>query len=151
MLDRLISVDPGKSGGLAIFWEGGQIEAHPYRDDEETYSLLSDAVSGDPPGLVCYMELVGGYVGGGGQPGSAMLRFGEGFGYYKGLLRGLGIPLRLVTPQKWQAGIPGLAKLKGEARKRVLKAHAGRIFPDLKPTLKTADALLIGDWARRQN
>lgn len=147
MLKRIIGIDPGAGGGIAIFWEGGKIELHPYRDDEETYEILSDVGDID---VKAYIELVGGYVGGAGQPGSSMFRFGDGYGYYRGLLRALRIPYHKVTPQAWQKPIPGLKGLKGQQRKRALKAHAATIYPMIKTTLKTADALLIADWGSKQ-
>lgn len=145
---RIIGIDPGKGGGVAIFWEDGKREAHPYKNDEDTFELLESIASGEAETTV-FLELVGGFAGVR-HPGSFMFNFGDGFGYYRGLLRGLEISTRLVRPQEWQKGIPGLKGLKGDDRKRALKVHAARIFPELKPTLKTCDAILIADWGRRQ-
>jgi hypothetical protein len=78
-----------------------------------------------------------------------MFRFGEGYGFVRAIPFAYRVRVELVRPQTWQAGIPGLAGKKGVERKRALKEHAARIFPDTKVTLSTCDALLIGDWARR--
>jgi hypothetical protein len=60
-------------------------------------------------------------------------------------LSGLYIRTELITPQKWQKKL-GLGTSKGLTPtqwKNKLKAEAQRLFPDIRVTLKTADALLI--------
>lgn len=71
-----------------------------------------------------------------------MFTFGDNFGHWRGVLNMSGATWHLVQPQVWQRGIPGL---KGEysKRKKTLRAHAQRLFPDLEVTLETADALCI--------
>jgi hypothetical protein len=95
--------------------------------------------------VVCVLEKVGGFAGKA-QPGSAMFRFGEHFGFIKGVVQALEIRLVLVRPQVWQKGF-GLGTASGCASKtewkNKLKAEAQRRFPQLPVTLKTADALLI--------
>ena len=80
------------------------------------------------------------------QPGSAMFRFGEHFGFLKGVIQALEVRLVLVRPQVWQRGF-GLGTASACASKTIwknkLKAEAQRRFPHLNVTLKTADALLI--------
>ena len=99
--------------------------------------------------LVCVLEEVSGFAGKA-QPGSAMFRFGEHFGFIKGVIQALEIRLVLVRPQVWQKGF-GLGTASACASKtewkNKLKAEAQRRFPQLKVTLKTADALLILEWA----
>ena len=95
--------------------------------------------------LVCVLEEVSGYAGKA-QPGSAMFRFGEHFGFLKGIIQALEVRLVLVRPQVWQRGF-GLGTASACASKTIwknkLKAEAQRRFPHLNVTLKTADALLI--------
>ena len=144
----IIGVDPGASGGIAELGSNG---AHvmPMLDDLELRDYF-DHVRKPGFEVAVVMELVGGYVGGGGQPGSAMFRFGEGYGYIQGLLSAYRIPLHLVRPQTWQQGIPGLKGNEKPQRKRALKEHAARLFPSVSGiTLKTCDALLIAEWGRR--
>ena len=79
-----------------------------------------------------------------------MFKFGENCGFMKGVVQTLGIKLELVRPQVWQKAF-GLGTAAGCASKTVwknkLKAEAQRRFPHLSVTLKTADALLILEWA----
>jgi len=149
----IIAIDPGASGGLAQLEENKPAYAIPLPDDDDLRGYLegADACSAmEGARLVVYVEQVGGYVGGKGQPGSAMFNFGEGCGYIRGLLSALRIETRYVRPQAWQKGIPGVQGAGSkQLRKRALKEHAARIFPGLKVTLKTADALCIADYARR--
>ncbi len=99
--------------------------------------------------LVCVLEEVSGFAGVA-QPGSAMFRFGEHFGFIKGVVQALGIRLVMVRPRVWQKGF-GLGTASACASKsewkNKLKAEAQRRFPQLKVTLKTADALLMLEWA----
>jgi hypothetical protein len=106
---------------------------------------------GRPSGLLCVLEEVSGFAGKA-QPGSAMFRFGEHFGFVKGVIQALSIRLVLVRPQVWQKGFGlGTASACGSKTewKNKLKAEAQRRFPHLKVTLKTADALLILEYAER--
>ena len=148
-IDLIIGVDPGASGGLAELYTGGSAIVHPMMDDVDLRDYFDNARTANP-GLHVVMELVGGYVGGSGQPGSAMFKFGEGYGFIQGLLVAYRIPLHLVRPQTWQQGIPGLKGNEKPQRKRAIKEHASRLFPFTKGiTLKTADALCIAEWGRR--
>lgn len=143
---RIIGLDPGANGGLAVLFEDGRSHAWSMPEDSELIELLRDvALFEEGVRVIAFLELVGGYVGKR-QPGSAMFRFGESFGFLRGVLQTLRIPTELVRPQEWQRGLPGVKGTEGAARKRLLREHAARIFPDLKVTLATADALLIARW-----
>ncbi len=95
--------------------------------------------------IVCVLEEVSGFAGQA-QPGSAMFRFGEHFGFIKGAVQALGIRLVMVRPQAWQKGFglgtASACRMKSEWKNK-LKAEAQRRFPHLNVTLKTADALLM--------
>ncbi len=110
---------------------------------------IRDAAVAEGQEVVCVMEEVSGYAGKA-QPGSAMFRFGEHFGFLKGIIQALEVRLVLVRPQVWQRGF-GLGTASACASKTIwknkLKAEAQRRFPHLNVTLKTADALLILEHA----
>jgi hypothetical protein len=150
----LIAIDPGASGGVVTVWPDGKLEAVGMPDDADMRDLIEECrlnANVNGYGIVCFMELVGGFIAGMPVPGSAMFNFGDGFGYIRGLLAGYRIETRLIRPQEWQAGIPGVRGQKEKAvRKRALKEHAARLFPALKVTLKTSDALCLADFGRRQ-
>lgn len=110
------------------------------------------------------VEKVGGFVGGGPpcplchqpknrSPGSAMFNFGMGYGSILGMLTAMDVPFEEVTPQRWQGafGVEPMGKGGDQAEhKRRLKELAQSLFPSLKVTLATADALLLAEFARRQ-
>lgn len=104
---------------------------------------------GPPASTVAFLEEVGGFAGKA-QPGSAMFKFGRQFGFTLGVLQALGIRVELVRPQKWQKPLSLGTASSCAARsewKNKLKACAQRRYPALKPTLATADAILILDYA----
>jgi hypothetical protein len=152
-MKRLIAIDPGASGCIAVQWEDGKIEATPMPDEQGIVEALEEhggqSYHGSRDAVTCYIEKVGGYIGEA-QPGSRAFNFGKNAGFIEGCLMMANIPYILVPPQRWQKGLPGLTGKKGPERKRALKAEAARRFPHLKPTLKTADALLILSYARRE-
>ena len=147
-----ISIDPGKSGGLAYRHDDQPVNAiHMPETEGDIVDFLRGLVT-DPAQTLAVIEQVGGYVPGRPQPGSAMFRFGRNFGFILGVLQTLGVRVELVRPQAWQKAL-SLGNSKDcpdkAAWKAKLKAEAQRRYPLLKPTLATADALLILDYALR--
>jgi hypothetical protein len=81
----------------------------------------------------------------------AMFKFGRGFGFLLGCLQTLGYRVELIRPQAWQKCL-SLGTRNGGSKtewKNKLKAEAQRLFPSVNVTLKTADALLLLEFARR--
>ena len=145
-----IGIDPGCGGGLCALWEGKEPILYPMMDDQELRDWCEELTQAQVEStLTVYLEQVGGYIGKP-QPGSAMFNFGNGYGFIRGLLSANRIKTVLVRPQTWQKGIPGLQGVKGADRKRAMKEHASRLYPNSKITLKTADALLIADYGSKQ-
>lgn len=150
---RLIAIDPGASGGIAL-WDGASAAAWamPETEAEIAHDFIQLVSSSAAAQITAYVEKVGGYVAGNRTPGSAMFNFGRNYGFILGALAALGVRTVLVTPQQWQKAL-GLGHRGKDtdkaAWKRKLKAEAGRLYPGLAPTLKTADALLILEYARR--
>jgi hypothetical protein len=164
---NLLAIDPGESGGLA--WtdsNGTQCLAMPPTDGDILDLLRSIKASGVDR---CVIEQVGGFTGEG-QPGSRMFNFGESYGFVKGCLMALGFRMELVTPQRWQkelcmakepkqkfskamtaeqrkAAKSFNAKIKTRWKNR-LKERAQQLYPEQTVTLKTADSLLILDYAK---
>jgi len=153
-MKTIVAIDPGVSGGIAV-WGYGKTECFPMPETEgdlvDCIKSLKAAASMEGGEVVCVLEQVGGFAGKA-QPGSAMFRFGEHFGFLKGVIQTLEIRLELVRPQVWQKGL-GLGTASGCASKtewkNKLKAEAQRRFPHLAVTLKTADAVLLLDYAMR--
>ena len=103
----IIAIDPGSSGGIVVRHNDGIIDTYKMPPTEgdvtelfrkimrQFYKDVSDKK------ITCFMEKVGGYVGGAGQPGSAMFKFGMGYGYLKANIRVWKMVLELVPPQTW--------------------------------------------------
>jgi hypothetical protein len=147
-----IAIDPGLSGGVAVRWfEKVDCWAMPETQGDllERLREIKNVAGLEGDELVCVLEEVNGFAGKA-QPGSAMFRFGEHFGFVKGVVQALGIRLVLVRPQVWQKGFglgtASACATKGEWKNK-LKGEAQRRFPEVEVTLKTADALLILEHA----
>ncbi len=148
-MNTLIAIDPGASGGIAVRRDGQPADAMPMPPTEGDVLNLLRQLAVDPANTVAVVEEVGGYVGKA-QPGSSAFKFGRNFGFLLGVLQTLGVRVELVRPQKWQKAL-GLGNASGCSSKsewkNKLKGCAQRLHPHLKPTLATADALLILEHA----
>ena len=163
----VLGFDPGASGGVAILGELDPVvfpmpETH--RDLWELVRTYGPTVR-HAKDVFAFVEQVGGFMGrAAGEKGSAnrasahtMFRFGYGAGMIEAFLIAADIPYELVPPQRWQKGGPdslGISPRKnGEGKtawKGRLRSHAQRLFPGLRVTSATADALLIAEWGRRR-
>lgn len=144
----IIAIDPGKSGGLAIH-DNGETAAHKMPDTLKAVAELVNVTS--DISAVAYVEHVPAFI-----PSSRpknMFRLGENFGGVQGVLAAVGIRTILVRPAKWQAfyAVGKRSQCRTDSEwKNKLKAEAQRRFPKLTVTLATADALLLLDYAMRQ-
>ena len=151
-MKTIIAIDPGVSGGLAVSVFGVVgCRPMPATGGDLVALLRGIKVSSDRSRVetVCVMEATSGYAGRA-QPASYAYRFGENAGFLKGVIQTLGMRLELVRPQVWQKAF-GLGTASACASKTIwknkLKGEAQRRFPHLEVTLKTADALLILEYA----
>jgi hypothetical protein len=143
------------SGGVAVRWFE-KTDCWPMPETQgdllERLREIKTIAGLEGDELVCVLEEVSGFAGKA-QPGSAMFRFGEHFGFIKGVVQAMGLRLVLVRPQVWQKGF-GVGKASACASKtewkNKLKAEAQRRFPHLNVTLKTADALLLLEYAVKE-
>jgi hypothetical protein len=149
----IVAIDPGLSGGIAVSAFGvAGCRAMPATQGDIVGLLRGIKAASDKSEVetVCIMEGIGGYVKGRPLPGSAMHKMGENCGFLKGVIQTLGMRLVMVRPQVWQKSF-GLGTASACASKTIwknkLKAEAQRRFPHLEVTLKTADALLILEYA----
>jgi crossover junction endodeoxyribonuclease RuvC len=146
-----IAIDPGAAGGIAVQQDNQPVSATAMPATEGDLVHLLRDIAGQTDEVVAIVEEVGGYIGKA-QPGSSAFKFGRNFGFILGVLQTIGVRVELVRPQKWQKAL-SLGSSSGCASKtewkNKLKASAQRLYPHLKPTLATADALLILDYARR--
>lgn len=150
----IIGIDPGASGGIALLQpmhgSPNSVQSTGMPDTErDIWEWLRTSLSSVNFAVI---EQVSGYIGEK-QPGSAMFKFGMSYGMLRGFLIAAGVQFEQATPQKWQKALGITSRKKEETKtqwKNRLKASAQQIFPDLKITLATADALLIAEYARRR-
>lgn len=137
-MKRLV-IDPGKKGGIA-FGDGPVPTAIKMPD---THVEVSHVIRDYFPDLIL-IELVNGYSGNEEGKGNAMFNFGSTFWGPQYIAAAFDIRCELVRPQKWQKSLSlGSSGGDKEGFKRHLKTAAGRLFPQLKPTLLTCDAILM--------
>jgi hypothetical protein len=141
-----IGIDPGwAKGAIAVIDERGAVRDLMAVSKHSWHDLASALAAWSAHGAVAAIERVSAMPG---QGVSSTFKFGRGYGIAEGLLIGLGIQYEEVLPTAWQAGLGIDRGLKGQDRKRALKAVAQQRWPDLGITMETADAPLIAAWAR---
>jgi hypothetical protein len=149
---NILAIDPGKSGGLAIS-SHGETDASKMPDTLKGLADIAQALAIDPScPTVCYIEDVPKFCGRN-RPAASIFTLAESYGAAQGVLAASGIRTIRVRPHVWQKGL-SLGKRNDcknhRAWKMKLKAEAQRRFPALNVTLATADALLLLDYALRQ-
>jgi hypothetical protein len=132
----VLGVDPGVGGGYCLLLNGKPLFAHEFSSEGDFIDFIAET-----PIDQAFMEKVSGMPN---QSHRSTWVFADNNGFLRGVIRAKGIPLELVLPKEWQKGI-GLPrkKLTYSQRKRELRDIATRLCPDLKWTIKTADAYLI--------
>lgn len=151
-IDCVIGIDPGVSGGLAIYRPNRKTEVIKMPRDlmelkewfnnmtgicnplvfVEKVQLRPDDVSADNPGKAFRVQKL----------------LGE-FEKLKTIIAMCDVPFVLVHPQKWQNTLK--LRVKGEEkpeRKKRYQTAAANLYPDIKATLWNADALMIMHFGR---
>lgn len=136
---NIIGIDPGQSGGVA-FTDGREVLCFKMPETErDTYDLLRSFQCKLP---TVFLEAVHAFPG---QGVTSVWSFGRNYGFLRGAITALLYPLHDVTPQKWQKTLGCLT----HGDKNITKSRAQQLFPHLKITHATADALLIMEYGRR--
>lgn len=135
-----IGIDPGKSGAIATIC-GDSIGTCRLT---ETEADISDWLQSAVNGVDCFaiLEQVNAMPK---QGVSSTFKFGQSFGFLRGLLIAHKVPFEMVTPSKWQ----GEMKCRSKGDKNVTKSKAQELFPNQKIIHATADALLLAEYCRK--
>jgi Holliday junction resolvasome RuvABC endonuclease subunit len=139
--DSLIGIDPGKSGGIAVY-RNGEMTASKMPDTHKDLFEMLRLIKEESVQPVALLEKVHSMPG---QGVRSVFTFGEGYGSLRMALTATAIPYDTCTPQKWQKALGCLTK----GDKNVSKAKAQELFPALKITHAIADAILICEHLRR--
>lgn len=149
----ILAIDPGASGGWAWLDTDGVMRAEAFdRYTESDIARWFRNLNGD---TFAYLEQVGSC--GGGKEGrrqgaNSMFSFGRNYGFWRGVLTATPIPFEDIRPQKWLPAM-GLRGIKGESQTEKKNRHKQKVqqlFPQLTITHKTADAILLCEFGRRQ-
>jgi hypothetical protein len=141
----MVAIDPGVGGGIA------------YEDGENVYAVPMPSTLGDMAALIrilaadgptFWVEELPKFAGR--MSASSMGVMFRNYGRLEGLITAAQCRIEYIPPKKWQK-ILGLGDkaTHGDRWKAHLKGRAQALFPRLDVTLKTADALLILEAARK--
>lgn len=134
-----LGIDPGKTGGLALLDSEGAVASFPMPSTElDLYNLLA----GWPVPEHAFLEKVHSTP----QMGvKSAFSFGRNYGMLLGILTSWQIPFTEVRPQEWQKAMQCMSG----GDKNVTKRRAQQLFPKMKITHATAEALLIAAYCRQ--
>lgn len=150
-IDCVIGIDPGKSGGIAV-WKPGHATSQIKMpaDLMDLRKFFTDKMEVCNP--IVFIEKVNMRpqdMEGGKAFGIAKMM--EDFNTLKNIMTFVGIPFILVPPTKWQNDLnlraKGLKEEKKDRKKRYQK-FAQNIYKELKVSLWSADALCIMSFGR---
>lgn len=142
-----IGIDPGKSGAMAVIFEGMERTVLVPFDDREYINILRDLNSQIAKACLEHVTAMPK------QGVTSMFNFGQNFGYIKGLLEAFQIPYELVRPQKWKKEF----SITGDKNSSIEVCK--RLFPGVsllrterckKDDNNIAEALLMAEYARRR-
>ena len=144
-----IGIDPGKTGAIAMLrsdafcgvWDWGDMK---FLEVIKAYRAVSHA-------LIERQNT---------RPGQGVASSGKimyNFGWWEGLLLGIGIPYETISARMWQKVMFQGVSQKGRDRKEISMEVARKLFPGIAGTLLArkidhgrADAILIAEFLRRK-
>ena len=136
-----IGIDPGKSGALVVITPDGIDLIQSSKATEHDVGQWLAEVDASGP-CFAMLEQVHSMPK---QGVSSTFKFGQSFGFLRGLLVAHQVPFEMVTPQKWQKEL----SCRSGGDKNVTKQKAQELFPAYKWTHATADAVLLAEYCRR--
>ncbi len=149
---RILGIDPGLSGALAV-WSEGTLMVYDVptvkartRGREVDWSEAARIVGLTRPVDHAFIESAGARPG---QGVSSMFKFGYVCGGLRALMAAYFIPVTFVTPQKWKGSL-AVPKAKDGAR-----ARASELFPEYSHFWQRvkddgrAEAAMIALWGAR--
>lgn len=156
----ILGIDPGKTGGLALFnGKSVMVEPMPIAGEEIDLAELCRWIGAHKEEIShVYLERAGALAFRGRKQGAVgMFRYGDGFGAIRGILTALGLGYTLVSPLEWTRLMHAGTRADLEAKQRSAIA-VSRLFPTVdlraserskKPHEGMMDALLIAAYGYR--
>ncbi len=153
-MQTIIAVDPGMSGGIAYSIDTNPSSPTAYGMPDTEGDILDELKSiqrNSSSTPIAFIEQNTGFAGVK-IPSHTMFKLGRNTGFLIGAMQALGFRIEPITAKKWQEPLSlGTARSCASKTewKNKLKAKAQQLYPHLKVTLQTADALLILEYGRR--
>ena len=147
VMSVFIGIDPGNSGAVAAIDEHGNV-LRVCKFSDTTERDICDAITsyatweGLEHEAFAVIEKVNAMPK---QGVSSTFKFGQSYGFLRGVLIASEIRFIEVRPQEWQKAMGCLTK----GDKNVSKAKAQQLFTKEKITHAVADAMLLADYCRR--
>jgi len=151
MKKTIIGIDPGASGGIAIYTDGKATAVKMPKGADATneyFGYLRETFEN----AIVFIERVSHFAGGADDaPGKkfAIAKMMENYTILKTLLKTNSLPFCEVHSSSWQGAL--LTRVKGESkqiRKKRYKDYAQQHYPEVKVTLSNSDALCIVSFGR---
>jgi crossover junction endodeoxyribonuclease RuvC len=141
---NVMGIDPGQSGGVAIIDDEDRPIVYALQMDREEFTAqkIRDMIRDNRVTKV-YLEKVHSMPA---QGVVSSFKFGLNYGFLRGVVASLKIPIVDVTPQKWMKALSCLTK----GDKNVTKNKAQEMFRNIKVTHKIADAMLIAKYGKTE-
>jgi len=153
-----IGLDPGKSGAIALIDDDtGEVLIHKWSPVRMENIQFLESAKNEYDRINAVIEKVNAWPG---QGVSSSFKFGQAFGEQLMALSAARIGFEECTPGKWQRDLNLIEKDRSGKKKKVSKTEhkrnlfnrAKELMPDAKGlTLRTADAVLLAIWVRRQH
>ena len=154
---RIIGIDPGLSGGIAILDDSkifdifdmpvmseGKKNKNQLNSAQLVNIIKRHILTNDETFVI--VEQVGAMPG---QGVTSMFNFGQTFGSIKGICAALGLPIFYVRPAKWKKHFELINSSKDASRTKVIEMYpsiSGRLTK--KKDVNKADAILIARYFR---
>ena len=152
---RIIGIDPGLSGAIAILEDNKVIELFdmPVMSDGKKnkrqlnsahlVKLIRDNIK-DSQDITMVVEQVNAMPG---QGVTSMFNFGQSFGAIKGICAALGLPIFFVRPAKWKKHFELINSSKDASRTKAIEMYP-KISDKLskKKDVNKSDAILIARY-----
>jgi len=161
----ILGIDPGMSGGIAKLKQDGARwypSAIPMPSTESAIAdrlwTIQEEAQKEEVEIICFLEQVQvmpairRVKGPNGEKREEVnagivstAKFMQGYGFLRGCLISIGIPVEDIRPQAWQRLLGCMTR----GNKNVSKQRAQQLFPTIQITHKIADALLIAEAGRK--
>ena len=161
----VLGIDPGMSGGIAKLKQDGarwypSASSMPSTEAAIVDHLwtLQEEAQKESVEILCFLEQVQvmpairRVKGPNGEKREEVnagivstAKFMQGYGFLRGCLIAIGIPVEDIRPQAWQKLLGCMTR----GNKNISKGKAQQLFPTIQITHKIADALLIAEAGRK--